>query len=752
MLEELKALPNWVCHGVDKVPLRIADGWPASPTNPTDWCSYEQAEAFMLSEASKGYGLGFVLTKQAGITCIDLDATEDESVRASQVKLYNQFNTYKEISPSGKGCHIWCYGSVETRKYSDKKVEVYSDARYITVTFNPLVNVPLANCQQLLEQLVASIDIARGSVPTPITPYESQPQILTDEQVVELIKASPQADIFYNMWIGKWDMYYTSQSEADLTMCNLISFYTSNKEQVARLFLKSSLGARKKAQRKDYLFHPVYGIVTKSFDQKIDPAVLANAVEIGRQMLERQRIEETVEESLDVWPKPEGLLGEIAEYIYQSAVFPSQQVAIAAAIGFMAGICGRAYNINNTGLNQYLVVLAATGQGKDALHTGIGRLSKMLTQMHPPFINFVGPSDVASPQGLIKRMVGSPSMYVIKGECGLWLQKLTDKNANMNETQLRGLMLELFTKSGINDTYLGVAYSDVKNTVPSIDSPALTLIGESTPQEFYRALDESNIAEGLVPRFSIISCGNHRPVYNEVAANVQPSPTLLQGLSTLVKVAIDKNMSRQCTIVEETTEARKFQLKYQKQCQNKLWEGGKPSTSPIAQIWNRAHLRLLRLAALMAVGKNPHTPMITTEDYKWAERIITHGVEALTNKFEAGEVGEESHYLEQVKIITNFLTKYYQKEFNQKRVEQMRCSKQMYDYHAVTFAGIHNSVMTLAAFRNDRNRAMAFRGIIDNLLNAGAIMKATTEQKVAWSKMGDIYVIVDPTALRVTSE
>jgi hypothetical protein len=101
---------------------------------------------------------------------------------------------------------------------------------------------------------------------------------------------------------------------------------------------------------------------------------------------------------------PPGLLGEIARFIHDAAPRPVPEIALAASIGLMAGICGRAYNISNTGLNQYVLLLAPTGTGKEAMASGISRLmSAVVTkESTKAAMDFIGPGDIASGQALLK--------------------------------------------------------------------------------------------------------------------------------------------------------------------------------------------------------------------------------------------------------------------------------------------------------------------------------------------------------------
>jgi hypothetical protein len=77
---------------------------------------------------------------------------------------------------------------------------------------------------------------------------------------------------------------------------------------------------------------------------------------------------------------PPGLVGAVAEFIFEAAPRPVREIALVGAIGFVAGIVGRAFNVSGTGLNLYTLCLAPTGTGKEAINAGI---SKLVTAVRP---------------------------------------------------------------------------------------------------------------------------------------------------------------------------------------------------------------------------------------------------------------------------------------------------------------------------------------------------------------------------------
>ncbi len=768
LISQLSQYKQWVIHAPDKVPLRVWDGLPASPTNASDWCDYESARAFV--QQFPQYGLGFVLTEADPFTVIDLDTykidlndklTPDEKTRLklAHSQVFERFNTYTELSPSGGGAHIWCVGVVESRKFDAQYMEVYSKERYMTVTFNHVHGSDIAERQDLLNDLINYIDEAQ---PRRINAGANVDlaQTLTDDQVCERAASASNGELFKALYRGEWQGKYPTQSEADLTFCNIVAFFTDNQEQVGRIYWSSPLfhnsPKKKRKAKRNYLFDEKYGLVKKSFDQKIAPVDLtALAAEWEKRLTKAEAKAEILEPlpdpaeleykpdalapAAEQWQQPVGLLGDIAQYIYQSAVLPNIEVALAGAITFMAGICGRSFNTcTGTGLNQYVVLLAGTGQGKEAAARGISRLYKAVLKQVPAVQAYAGPSEIASAQALLKFFAESNCFWSHKNEFGFWLQKMNSKYAKPNELTLKGMLLDLFHKSGHDDLLMGSIYSDKKNNAPSVKAPSLTLYGESTPEEFYKAVDEANIAEGLISRLTIIPVPDVRPPYNPDAAAYAPPDQLVWRLSGLVKRVEEIAQTQMCIRVPETEEANTYQLAYQKLCMDRVWANREDVT---AKVWQRAHIRLLRLGALIAVGVNPDNPVVEVEHYQWAKKLIDYGVKALKMRFESGMVGEENYQVEQRRDLKRFLKRYAEMNYSDKAAKSYRVTIDMWKAKAIPYAAIYQQVQGYASFRKDRNISTALFNVMREFEAAGYIVKVDPATLQTWGKRGNVWCI-----------
>lgn len=160
---ELRARKRWVRFSSKKVPLQVTS-IPAKPNDPMTWSSFDE-----VCSSSVGVGVGFVLDGD-GIVCVDLDNAIDAGGRIktwAREILAMLPATYAEVSPSGKGLHIWGTGTVlqgRRWKHADGGVEVYGTGRYLTVTGKRVRNVPqalnaLPNLVELLEDLCQGVGL-----------------------------------------------------------------------------------------------------------------------------------------------------------------------------------------------------------------------------------------------------------------------------------------------------------------------------------------------------------------------------------------------------------------------------------------------------------------------------------------------------------------------------------------------------------------------------------------------------------------
>jgi len=253
--DELAILPQWICWRLEpdpksdkprKVPYDPKTGRKASSTNPQSWATL--AEAMAAKDKYLFTGVGFVFTEAGGIVGVDIDhcRNEDGSFNETAQAILDKAPSYTEISPSGSGLHIFFRGVMPGKgnKNSTSGVEMYASARYFTMTGNRLEGTPdtIADGSSVLPWIHENYIAKKKADRKAKVKKAARAVSLTDEQVLEKAAAAQNGEEFTALWEGRWDGKFGSQSEADLSLCCSLAFWTSkNKGQIDSLSRRSKL-------------------------------------------------------------------------------------------------------------------------------------------------------------------------------------------------------------------------------------------------------------------------------------------------------------------------------------------------------------------------------------------------------------------------------------------------------------------------------------------------------------------------------
>lgn len=757
--EELRRLHQWVVWRYEmtdggkptKLPYNPVTGRLASVTDPSSWVDFMTA----CNATWNGYnGIGFVFTAQDPFCGIDLDYTEDVENFERQKKVFQHTTSYAEYSPSGNGLHIICKARVpHGRKRAS--IEIYSQERYFTFTGNVYRAAPINDETALVSQLWEEMG------PKAVPNYfigTSAPEHF-DDVLLEKIRRASNADKFERLFVGDWHHDYPSQSEADQALMNFIAFHTQNRPQIARIFRMSALGQRDKAKRDKYLEYTI----DKAFDNLLPPIDLSGILDQVNAALSKPVLPGSVAGiapvpasphttpgaavdphpvapssnsfhgfPLDVWRErtPEGALGLAADFLYAQAPRPVREIALTGALGLMAGVCGRAWNVSGTGLNLYLMMLAATGRGKEAMASGINKIASAIeSQYHFPAIwQFIGPADMASGSGLLKHLAErvTPSFVSLTGEVGLRIQQMSNGKANMADVTLRRVLLDLYSKSGAGQVIRPTVYSDKKNNIELINSPAFTWLGESTPEEFYKGLDETQIASGLLPRFTIIEYDGPRVTWNDNAYRAFPQSPLLVAIHSIADQALRTMEQGNVQAVSFTNKAHEYSNTINHFADDRINELG-TTQNAVAQLWNRLHLKVLKIAAILAVSRSSVNPVVTEHDIEWATSLCMTDTLNIVRKFETGAVGEEESGLNdnaQHLTIRRIIYRYLTNQISMSATDRAAREKGV-----VTVSFLAQKVYTLAPFKKDRRGPRAaLKSCVQDYEDRGILRRVSKQQ------------------------
>lgn len=784
--QELRLYNQWclwrnetINEKLTKVPYQL-NGNKLDTTNPQHCASFDAVVNYKIKlNGHSGFdGIGFIFSSFDPYCGIDLDYTDDPQKFERQQKIYTNFNSYSELSPSGKGLHIICKGEVPNGRKREK-IEVYSSGRYFTFTGDIINQAPIAHRQELLDILWAEMG---PEVPTYDLAAISQNQLFDDQYILKQATNAANGDKFCKLMMGDWSGLYPSQSEADFAIIDMLAFYSQNIDQIKRLWLLSGLSKRNKQtsiKGVPYLDH----MINRAFDRQLPFIDLSQITVNGRGMqegaapgnkatpshgtgelsqampgiganvgeantLSSAAAAKLVGEAIAVkamtgdqnWPP--GLLGDIAKFIYAQAAKPVYEIALAGAIGLMSGICGRTYNVSGTGLNQYVLALAMTGANKEAAASGISKLMGAVKVNIPSAMDFIGPGDIKSDAGLIKWIDKKPCFVSIVGEFGLRFRQMSSTRNNPHEVGIKRVLLDLYNKSGRGAVLNPLAYSDKDKNTNYISSPSFSLLGEGVPETFYESLNDELILDGLLPRFLIIEYKGKSPKLSKTHKDAYPSKQLVDNVSTVMAQCMGAVQSNNVCDVKLTNEAESIFDELEEFSRNKI----NNSQEVVRQLWNRAHIKSLKLAATLAVGVNFLEPLITKDNAVWAIQIVTKDIESLSKRFEVGDVGEESKLSfasddNQLDEMTRVISRWIKKE----EIPKYGMNDKMLGLGIYTFSALQMRLNKISCFRKDKmGSTFAFKRAIQSLLDSGDIQELNSSQVANdFGKRARCFKIVD---------
>ncbi|QDB70910.1 hypothetical protein [Pseudomonas virus PBPA162] len=722
--QELRALPQWCfTYPADPDPKRRKaprkrGGYLASDTNPQDWMTFE--EACQNAMQCNGH-IGFMLSETDPYACIDLDVVDQETQTAKGVTVdptlwttqeqLNRFwaiaqamTSYAERSVGGKGMHIWVKGAIG-RGCKRDGVEVYSQERFIICTGQPVMNLPIIDRQNLLQQMVAEMRKHQQRQRAELVEVEQE---LEDFEVMDLAINAENSDKFNTLCSmrancdhtgepGDWHILgYKSQSEADLALMSIFTFYSKSNEQCRRLFRMTGLGKRAKSMADDRHLNLMLSMIRgrQAEQEAVEAEEIERAAAMAMRMMHEAKMREDakkttilhapgavepvvleqpvsaavvnagpsvhVEDDGEGLSWPPGMVGKIAQFVYQSSPRPAKEISIATAIAVMAGICGKAFGFTNSGLNMYLTLIARSGVGKEAMHSGASNVIQAIASRQPPAARFVDFTRYASGPALSKAVAANPCFVNIVGEWGRRLERMAMEGGRDTVNQeLRTVMTDLYQKSGGNSVVGGIGYSNKEGNVASVTGVAYSMIGESTPDTFYRALTPAMMEDGFLSRFLIIEYTGKRPKLNLNQIS-EPDKALGDALAELATHAMTVTDRGERVPVQRTGEAAKLIADFEAECDERI---DATDLEMYRQMWNRASLKVMRLSSLLAVGDNWISPCVTAEHVQWALDCVRKDIRTMNRRIQDGDVGhadDSNRMLKISQVLRGYMEGHYE--------------------------------------------------------------------------------------------
>ncbi len=322
--------------------------------------------------------------------------------------------------------------------------------------------------------------------------------------------------------------------------------------------------------------------------------------------------------------KPDGLIGELAEYFYEAAYVPNRVIAYVTALVFMTTIMGGRYRTDRDDVSPglYISLIGASGIGKDSVYRSIDELiNKMVNEVwdNPKrddirLLQHYRISKKSSIEGIEDHLVflkDRPNIVITIDEMGIFMQGYKqDKVANMVELLTEHFNSKTFPIRNLSKRGKGKSGSSDVEIIPNIQYPCISLVGASTMGSLVDGIGIEHLRNGFLGRILWFNIDEFTEKTRLKQQQVVVGRELMSKVLNVAKIKGFKNdpsllrVEKPIVVTYEESGWHQYW-----QLDNDIRLGMKDEEERLFK--NRVPLQAKKIAIAMAVGKNRRSPVIT---------------------------------------------------------------------------------------------------------------------------------------------
>lgn len=344
-----------------------------------------------------------------------------------------------------------------------------------------------------------------------------------------------------------------------------------------------------------------------------------------------------------------GFAGVLANAVLMGSVIPQPTVAIITTLAILSGVLGRRIRTPSEAyVNGYYVVLGYSGQGKDTIHSVP---QKLVGGIHPEAARFVRNIKAKSAEALEQELSECPGGVFQHREFGQRLQGILKGKPDSPERRYGALHTELYSADSVQASVL----RNKERNIQSVENPAYSFIGESTPDTYFDALNLQSAEDGFLSRIITVHIGEDCPPRNK-RPSLYMEPHLLQHWYQLLELSV--SYERQCNVIKPTRAewagrgAEELFDEFEALCDRKKQEAIKEKNYIKNAAYARAAIKVLKIASLLAAANDPVSPRITSRDVEWSREYIKADMQLYLDKVDLGEIGNKDEAERITRLIT----------------------------------------------------------------------------------------------------
>lgn len=322
---------------------------------------------------------------------------------------------------------------------------------------------------------------------------------------------------------------------------------------------------------------------------------------------------------------PPAILADIVNYYNATARAPQQGFAVQTALAIGSLICGRYFKTTkNNFTSLYFLNIAKSGTGKEHCKTVMEKVMQAADQQD------LISGGYTSSGAIISTLLKQPRHCTIIDEFGLYLKSTSD-SGNSNSLEAQTMLMEAFGRQG--GILRPKQYSEMTKKQDEskrkigIASPALTLVGMTTPSTFYESVTGSNVSDGFLGRFIIHQSNVQRAVHDD--PDDIPVPTRITDWIKAIQDRVSQPMEMamewpdyiELTFDNESLRMIKEFAQFQVDMADSLEQYN------LEALPMRIKEMAMKMALIIALAKDPQALIIDSESTSWAIQYVKFSIE-----------------------------------------------------------------------------------------------------------------------------
>ena len=320
-----------------------------------------------------------------------------------------------------------------------------------------------------------------------------------------------------------------------------------------------------------------------------------------------------------------GLVGELTDWITSTAIYPNRMLALGAALTLVGTAMGRNW-CGPTGSSTvlYVMALAPTGAGKDHGIQAIRRILKVADMKR-----LVGADEFTGGPAIEQQIKRSSLCLCAMDEFGAFMARLLGRKSSSFERQATKTLRTLW----------GIKYGEFKcqdraqSEGQMISAPHLSIYGVSVHQELFDALTGADVANGFLNRFLFLATMQKPAAQEHDNILLEPPARLTDALQQVFGAG---NEFSQGAIMCAETDIAPRAVEWHSDDAQQRWRDFQKHVERLAEretelepYLARTAEMAVRLATIMAMGRNKLKPMVSVKDVDWACEVAMWSATAM---------------------------------------------------------------------------------------------------------------------------